>query len=215
MENKKDYSIKIDKSGNVSFYFDQACGEYYGSPISATSSTSMEFVPGNSQNPATLIKTTTIKETYRLRDREIRKEDINFALSLIELQHSLLTLGFLYPEDMLVPGMVAKMTVCKIKDEELYKISLIFEYDQYYEGEIQSKKIKEKAAFVMNKEKVTQIYEKFAQNRKIKESINLLQTLKELFKDSLILKECESVRPERANINIEKGIEVNDDDGIR
>lgn len=209
----KDYSIKIDESGNVSFQFDKTCQSAYGTPVGVTSQTSVELIPGTKDKPASLVKTTVIKEKYLLKEREIQKEDLDFALNLIAAQHSALTLNLLPLNDALIPGSIALIKINKVKDKnDLFKVLLDFEYNQYFEGELESKKIKEKGAFVMNKEQITKAYNDF-KHLTVKESISLLQTLKMLLKELLIPSESESVKAEKMHQHTEivKEKETNDE----
>lgn len=217
MENK-DYSLKVDESGNVTFQFDKACNSFYGSPISATSKTSVELIPATKNEPAALVKTTVIKEKYKLKEREIKKEDLEFALTLIGMHHSMLTINLLPFEDNLIPGTISLFRVNKVKDrDDLFKVFIDLQYDQYFEGELESKKIKERGAFLMNKEKLEQTYDSF-KNLTIKDSISLLQALKQLFKEILIPEESESVRaqdPNKEKIVLKEKERDDDDELVR
>lgn len=185
--NEKNYSLNIDDNGNVNFIFDQKCRQQIGTPASVTTSTSFELIPGDKNKSASLVKTTTIKEYYQLKDRRIKKEDIEFALKLISEQRNLLTIELLYAEEYLVPGTVSKIEISKIQSrEDMYRMMIDLEYDEYYKGELNAHKVKECAQFVVNKEKLHVIYEQMLSSVKIKDSIKFLQILKEMFKDILV-----------------------------
>lgn len=183
--NEKDYSLKIRENGDVLFQFDKKCNVTYGNP-SVTTKTSIEMVPATNKEPAQLIKTTVIKEKYKLKEKEIQKQDLEFALSLIEAYHSLLTIDLLIDEERLVPGSISVFRISKVKDrEDLFKVQIDLQYDQYFEGELQAKKVKERGSFLMNKEQLNDTYTKF-KYLSIKESISLLQVLKKILKEILI-----------------------------
>ena len=213
----KDYSLKIDENGNVNFQFDKTCLASYGNPTNVTSKTSVELIPGTKDKAASIVKTTVIKEQYQLKEREIQKEDLNFALNLISSQHSVLTLDLLPINASLIPGSLAYIKINKVKNkDDLFKVLLDFEYNQYFEGELESKKIKEKGAFLMNKDQIVKTYDDF-KHLDMKESISLLQSLKLLLKELLISEENESIKPEHNEEHTEKarGKEIDDDDDER
>ena len=185
MENKN-YSLHIDEEGNANFIFDESCREYLGTPKSVTTNTSMQIIPGNDKKTASLVKTTVIKEIYALKKREIQKSDIEFALSLIEEQRTMLTIDLLFAEEYLVPGIVSKIEVSKMQGRDFFKMAIDLEYDEFYQGELNSHKVKEKAAFVVDRSKLYVIYEQLASTIKLKDTIKLLQTLKEMFKEIMV-----------------------------
>ena len=117
----------------------------------------------------------------------------------------------------LIPGSLAYIKINKVKNkDDLFKVLLDFEYNQYFEGELESKKIKEKGAFLMNKDQIVKTYDDF-KHLDMKESISLLQSLKLLLKELLISEENESIKPEHNEEHTEKarGKEIDDDDDER